>query len=71
MLGLPREPWLLAAAFLSARFFDIVKPPPARRLQALGGGLGVAIDDILASLYSLAANWAFYLAVQWWLARPA
>jgi len=71
MLGLPREPWLLAVAFLSVRFFDVVKPPPARRLQSLGGGLGVAIDDVFASLYSLAANWVVYWAVQWWLARPA
>ncbi len=62
MVGLPAEPWILALAFLSHRAFDILKPPPARRLQALTGGLGIVIDDVFASLYSLAFNWAVYWA---------
>ena len=63
LLGLPREPWVLAMAFVTARFFDVVKPPPARQLQALRGGLGVVIDDVFAALYSLATNWVIYWAV--------
>ncbi len=61
MIGLPASPLALAIAFVSARFFDIVKPPPARRLQRLPGGLGIVIDDVFASLYSLAAN-----HLVWW-----
>lgn len=41
-------------AFLLARFFDIVKLPPADGLQRLSGGWGVMIDDLVASLYALA-----------------
>jgi phosphatidylglycerophosphatase A len=50
-------------AFVSSRFFDIVKPPPARALQRLHGGVGIVIDDVLASLYSLAFNQAVYWSV--------
>lgn len=63
MLGLPAEPWVLAMAFLTARFFDIVKPPPAFQLQKLKGGFGITIDDVVASLYSLAVNHLIYWLV--------
>lgn len=42
-----------AIAFLAFRFFDIVKPPPARGWQRLEGGLGILIDDLVAGLYAL------------------
>ena len=63
MIGLPFNPWILLVAFLSCRFFDIVKIPPARNLESLSGGLGIVADDVAASLFSLAANWliALYL----------
>ncbi|MEK7405999.1 MAG: phosphatidylglycerophosphatase A [Acidobacteriota bacterium] len=41
--------WL--AAFLLFRFFDIVKPAPARRSEALPGGWGIVADDAVAGLY--------------------
>ena len=63
MVGLPAVPWVMALAFLSHRVFDILKPPPARGLQALKGGLGIVIDDVFASLYALAFNWAVYWSV--------
>ncbi|MEM7310848.1 MAG: phosphatidylglycerophosphatase A [Planctomycetota bacterium] len=44
----------LALAFFVFRFFDIFKPPPARRLEALGGGDGILLDDVVAGLYGLA-----------------
>jgi len=56
MIGLPWNPWVLLVAFLSCRFFDILKPPPANQLQSIRGGTGIVIDDVMASLYSLAAN---------------
>jgi len=64
VIGLPWavHPWLLALAFVTHRLFDIVKPPPAYRLQSLRGGLGVAVDDIVASLYALGVN-----HLVWWL----
>lgn len=46
--------WLLAG-FLLFRFFDVVKPFPARRAERLRGGWGIMTDDVLAGLYSLAA----------------
>lgn len=45
---------LVAAAFLLFRFFDIVKPPPARGLQRLPGGAGILIDDLIAGVYAMA-----------------
>ncbi len=48
-------------AFFVFRFFDIVKPPPIRRIErALKGGLGIMVDDVLAAGYSLLlfALWA-------------
>lgn len=46
-------PWQ-AAAFLLFRLFDILKPPPIRYYdQALKGGLGVMLDDLMAAFYTL------------------
>lgn len=62
MIGLPWSPWMVIVAFLTCRFFDILKPPPAKQAELLYGGLGIVMDDVLASLYSLAVNhliWRF------------
>ena len=67
MIGLPPAPWILAVAFVTNRALDIVKPFPARQLQRLPGGLGIAIDDVVSSLYSLAANWTVYWVVMKYL----
>ncbi len=56
MLGIQPEPVMLAIAFVISRAFDVIKPPPARALQDLKGGLGIAIDDIIANLYALLLN---------------
>ncbi|GAB2572822.1 hypothetical protein GCM10027190_23540 [Spirosoma areae] len=42
---------LLAGLFLF-RLFDILKPLGIRRLEKLGGGWGVMLDDLLAGLYT-------------------
>jgi phosphatidylglycerophosphatase A len=42
----------LFAAFILFRFFDIVKPYPARKLESLKGGLGIMADDLVAGLYA-------------------
>ena len=64
LVGMPW--WHMLVYFAVIRFFDIVKLPPANRLQAIDGGLGVVADDFAANLYSLAANWALY---HFWLAK--
>ena len=38
-------------SFILFRFFDIVKPYPANRLQELSGGAGVMLDDLVAGVY--------------------
>jgi len=45
--------WL--AAFVLFRLFDIWKPPPARQLEALPGGIGIVADDLMAGLYGALA----------------
>jgi phosphatidylglycerophosphatase A len=42
----------LVIAFVLFRFFDIAKILPARRLEALPGGAGIVLDDMLAGLYT-------------------
>ena len=47
-------PLRIAFAFLLFRFFDIVKPPPIRQVDAaMKSGFGVMLDDIVAAGYSL------------------
>jgi len=49
--------WSIVAviiSFILFRFFDIVKPYPARRLEALKGGFGVMCDDLIAGVYAAA-----------------
>lgn len=43
----------MLAAFFLFRLFDVVKPPPARRLERLRGGWGIMLDDVVAGLYAL------------------
>jgi phosphatidylglycerophosphatase A len=50
--GVGYAPILWLIAFLLFRFFDIVKPYPARRLESLPGGLGIMADDIVAGMYA-------------------
>ena len=35
------------------RLFDITKPPPARQLERLHGGIGIVLDDVAAGIYAL------------------
>ena len=66
VIGLPilAAWWYLPVFFVVTRAFDIVKLPPANRLQAIPGGLGIVIDDFVSNLYSLLANWAIFLLVR-------
>jgi phosphatidylglycerophosphatase A len=44
----------LLLGFILFRAFDIVKPPPIRRLELLPEGVGIVVDDVGAGLYGLA-----------------
>jgi phosphatidylglycerophosphatase A len=44
----------LLLGFILFRAFDIVKPPPIRRLERLPEGVGIVVDDMGAGLYGLA-----------------
>ncbi|NIM01379.1 MAG: phosphatidylglycerophosphatase A [Acidobacteria bacterium] len=61
LLALPPVWPVLLGGFVLFRLFDIVKPPPARRLEALRGATGIMADDLVAGLY---ANLLLQLAVR-------
>jgi phosphatidylglycerophosphatase A len=53
LAGLPFTPPFAAGGFVFFRLFDILKPFPARRIEAgLPGGFGVVLDDVVAGLYA-------------------
>lgn len=41
-------------AFFLFRFFDVWKPWPCRRLEAIPGGGGILLDDVAAGIYAFA-----------------
>ena len=55
VLTLPRTIPVLLVAFVLFRILDTWKPFPAHRSQALAGGFGVMVDDLIAGLYTLVA----------------
>ena len=40
------------ASLILFRCFDILKPPPVRRLERIAGGAGIVLDDLMAGLYA-------------------
>ena len=53
LIGVPVHWKYLLAGFILFRSFDIAKPFPLRRLEALPGGTGIMMDDVGAGLYAL------------------
>lgn len=51
LLLLPKTIILSVAGFILFRIFDIIKPPPARNLEALKNGWGIMLDDVMAGIY--------------------
>lgn len=54
-----------AIAFLIFRVFDIVKPWPANRLEALHGGVGIMADDLMAGAYGWVLLWSLLYFFPW------
>ncbi|WP_027390248.1 phosphatidylglycerophosphatase A family protein [Chrysiogenes arsenatis] len=48
----PPSALVLILAFLAFRFFDILKPWPVNRAEALPGAFGIMADDIVAGIYA-------------------
>ena len=50
---IPKSTAYLLSGFILFRIFDVIKPPPIRRLEeTVPGGAGVMLDDILAAIYT-------------------
>lgn len=58
--------WSAILAFILFRFFDIVKPYPARRFESLEAGLGIMADDIVAGIYA-AILVAVVVVISWFI----
>ncbi len=54
--------WIILG-FLLFRLFDITKPLGIKKFEALPGGLGIVMDDVVAALY---ANGVLHLIVWLW-----
>jgi phosphatidylglycerophosphatase A len=53
VIALPKSLLIIVVAFFLWRILDIIKPPPARNLERLKGGLGIMIDDVVSGIYTL------------------
>jgi len=53
LIGVPLDWKYLLAGLILFRGFDITKPFPLRRLEALPEGTGIMMDDVGAGLYAL------------------
>ncbi|HEX4577322.1 MAG TPA: phosphatidylglycerophosphatase A [Edaphobacter sp.] len=56
LIGIPLDShtWRHAAiSLILFRLFDILKPPPIRRLESLPAGTGIMLDDVAAGLFAL------------------
>ncbi|BBP45737.1 phosphatidylglycerophosphatase A [Thiosulfatimonas sediminis] len=62
LILLPEQSWLWwLVAFISFRFFDILKPWPIGWLdQRLEGGFGIMADDVVAALFAALSIWVLF-----------
>jgi len=60
LLAVPLDPITVGVGFVLFRIFDVLKPPPARQLEDLHGGLGIVADDLAAGVYAR-------IALQLWI----
>ena len=48
----PKKIFVIIGAFFVFRFFDIMKPFPARKFDNMYGGFGIMMDDVIAAIYA-------------------
>ena len=48
-LAAARQPAVMATAFVAYRVFDAAKPPPVSLAEAVPGGGGIVLDDLIAA----------------------
>ncbi len=60
----PLTRWSLLLSFVLFRVFDILKPPPIRKIESCRGGWGIVLDDLLAGLYTGIIVRAIFLFVR-------
>jgi len=53
LIALPKTAGIALTAFFVWRILDIIKPPPARKLEKINGGFGIMIDDVVSAIYTL------------------
>lgn len=53
LIAIPKELVPVLLTFVLWRIFDIIKPPPARTIEAWKGGKGIMLDDVVAGVYAL------------------
>ncbi len=58
---LPQSVLTGIVGFVVFRILDIIKPPPARQVEALPDGWGIVADDVIAGIYG-------HLILRLWLA---
>jgi len=59
---LPMTPAVIITAFFLFRAFDMFKIYPCNKLEDLGGGEGIMLDDIMAGVYT---NIVMQIAIRW------
>ena len=62
-LFVPKTIPFLIGGFIIWRFFDIIKPFPANKLESLKGGLGIMLDDVVSGMYSLLIIYIFKIVL--------
>lgn len=66
LLYLPMNWKYMIAAFILFRVFDIIKPPPIKKMETMfKGGFGVMADDIGAAIYTNLLLQAWRLIAAW------
>ena len=50
VVALPLEVGWMFAAFVAFRLFDVLKPLGIKRLEKIGNGIGIMLDDLAAGL---------------------
>jgi len=61
LVMLPAIPLVVISAYVLFRFFDIFKTYPINKLEALEGGTGIMLDDLMAGFYT---NVLMHIAVK-------